>query len=1026
MFMKRYSLLFFSLISFYICIFSQAGHIFVSDFYVDNNYFDSKVTSIEFDSEGLSFVAGRSGVAIFDGIAWESVNSVPQNVNKIKLDTSNNNFYLALKGGVGIMSKGTDGDYSFKYLRTAEDSELNFNKIIIAGNSVAFYSDKLIYILDNASNSVDSIVASEKNKFAGIINRKTSLYVNIENKGFHKIDGSSLKYISTLTSLKSSKVLFTTSFNNKNILFGTNKNKIYLFDGKKFIQFAEHTEIRDFLQENILWDGIDFSGKYFALTTLTGGCAIIDKSYGKIVNVINYQTGLPDDEIYAIAKDVNNGIWLSHEHGISRCDPELKLRVYSSYLGISGNINDVLVRKGVLFTATNDGVYYLEKVAHKKSSVQRKSKKNSSSRLRNIASRTQPENRNSYLEQSITHQYRRVSNLNEKCKKLYELGDNLIALTNFGVYEISEALARPMITNIYPNDILVAKDTPVVYVAALDGVYELSYKSERKKEFNQWSYKKIRKEIQSQVFSIALDDAGNLFLGLDSKALICSPNSKGGFNAPRELILPEKTDEPINLILKNGEVYFIQSTGVYVYNAQKDEVFYHDIRSITTKNLQYIIGESDAWIKETNLWEPVANFSEGFSADILSAFKNIRKIYTDKNNELWMVFGTDQLLKIPTQSNANYDFKLSIKSLRDNANNLYELDNALIPYSNNAIRLTMSAPFYLRPEEIQYSYMIKGLKNYEGWSEWTSSRNVELSSIKAGKYTISLKARNVFNQITDIENVHIKILKPFWQTQSFLIGSIVSLFILIGLAFYLSNIRLLRKKRVLEEKVRERTVQLQEEKDKTETLLLNILPKETAEELKEFNKVVPRKYNNVTVLFTDFKGFTMLAEKLTPEELINEIDLCFKEFDAILGRYRIEKIKTIGDAYMCAGGLPTKYKNNSLEVVNAALEIRDYMLSYAKERKSKGEPYFEIRIGVHSGEVIAGVVGTKKYAYDIWGDTVNLASRMESSGEPGKVNISGDTYKLVKSKFVCTHRGKIKAKNKGEVDMYFVDGIKGK
>ena len=208
------------------------------------------------------------------------------------------------------------------------------------------------------------------------------------------------------------------------------------------------------------------------------------------------------------------------------------------------------------------------------------------------------------------------------------------------------------------------------------------------------------------------------------------------------------------------------------------------------------------------------------------------------------------------------------------------------------------------------------------------------------------------------------------------------------------------------------------EKARSEELLLNILPEETAEELKTSGHAVPRSYEMVSVLFTDFKGFTRISEKLTPEELVAEIDVCFKKFDQIAEKYGIEKIKTIGDAYMAAGGLPVANTTNAEDVINAALEIRDFMLGY---KQRKGDNGFEIRIGVHTGPVVAGIVGIKKFAYDIWGDTVNTASRMESSGAPGKVNVSGYTHELVKDKFTFEHRGKIAAKNKGEIDMYFVE-----
>lgn len=223
----------------------------------------------------------------------------------------------------------------------------------------------------------------------------------------------------------------------------------------------------------------------------------------------------------------------------------------------------------------------------------------------------------------------------------------------------------------------------------------------------------------------------------------------------------------------------------------------------------------------------------------------------------------------------------------------------------------------------------------------------------------------------------------------------------------------------LEREVSLRTNQLRSEKQKSDDLLLNILPEEVAEELKDKGRAQARLHEDVTVLFTDFVDFTRHSEKLTPAEIVDELDGCFKAFDEIITRHGLEKIKTIGDAYMAVAGLPIPHTDGAAAAVRASLDIRDYIA----QRRIKNPGSFDIRIGVHSGPVVAGIIGVKKFAYDVWGDTVNTAARMEQSSEPGRVNISAATHALVGHRFVCTYRGEVAAKGKGTMGMWFATAV---
>ena len=357
-------------------------------------------------------------------------------------------------------------------------------------------------------------------------------------------------------------------------------------------------------------------------------------------------------------------------------------------------------------------------------------------------------------------------------------------------------------------------------------------------------------------------------------------------------------------------------------------------------------------------------------------------------------------------------------------------------YNQRNITLDFAALHYSFSEKNKYAYKMVGVD--EDWIYVTERRFANYSNIPAGEYEFIVKGSNadgVWSE--DVASLKIKIVPPYWATMWFRALCVLGF---LGIVYAVYRIRLKSindQKIYLEGEIQRRTTEiraqkdkienqkeeLEIEKDKSEKLLLNILPSETVEELKSKGKARARQYRMASVMFTDFKGFTQIAEDLKPQELVQELDNYFIKFDEIIEKHDIEKIKTIGDAYMCAGGVPIRNKTSPIDVVLAALKIQEYMGELAEEKAGEKEEAWELRIGIHTGELTAGVIGRKRFAYDIWGDSVNVANRMETACEPGKVNISGKTYSHIKEFFQCTYRGKIQAKNKGEIDMYFVDGI---
>ncbi len=350
-------------------------------------------------------------------------------------------------------------------------------------------------------------------------------------------------------------------------------------------------------------------------------------------------------------------------------------------------------------------------------------------------------------------------------------------------------------------------------------------------------------------------------------------------------------------------------------------------------------------------------------------------------------------------------------------------ENMILRYTEKNIVFDFTSISFTDPTQIEYQYYLEGAE--ESWNPLTTQNHVSYTALRPGKYTFHLKAVNgegIWNE-NPVE-FHFRIKPPFWQTWPFYIAVIVILIASVILYIQLRTRHLLREKRILEEKVAERTAevvaqkeQIEKEKEKSEELLLNILPRKVVDDLKTKGFTVPEGFDNVTVYFSDIVGFTDMSAKLDPKILIDELNDIFTAFDDIMVANQCERLKTIGDAYLAVCGMPVPNEKHAHNILNASIQIIHYL-----ENRNKTSQYkWKIRIGVHSGRVVGGIVGVRKYIYDVFGDTINTASRMESNSEPMKINVSESTYKLTFKDFEFIDRGTRDVKGKGPMRMYFVN-----
>lgn len=357
---------------------------------------------------------------------------------------------------------------------------------------------------------------------------------------------------------------------------------------------------------------------------------------------------------------------------------------------------------------------------------------------------------------------------------------------------------------------------------------------------------------------------------------------------------------------------------------------------------------------------------------------------------------------------------------------IIETDEIILTWRENVISFEFAALHFAAPEQNQYQYMMEGFDN--DWQQVGNRRFVSYTNLPEGNnYTFRVKASNkdgIWNE--EGRSIKLKILPPPWKTWwAYSIYSALGAGLLIGFINFQISRERKKKEQVelyneeLEALVKERTILLENEKEKSDALLYNMLPKDIADEIKEKGSATPRRYEEVSVLFTDFENFTSTAATMSAKKLVSEINEIFEAFDNIIEKYNLEKIKTIGDAYMAVSGLPKEKEDYAFLCVKAAQEMQEFI----KHRNENAAVKWRMRIGIHSGSIIAGIVGKKKFTYDIWGSTVILASRMEEVGEIGRVNISATTCDYIQEYYECEYRGKVSVEGQGEMDMYFVNDL---
>ena len=868
-------------------IISQEGEPFMNHIKPEN-VSGAKITSITEDIENTMVFAGNRGVSTFDSEEWQNL-TVPNIPMVVSADTSLPMIYVGGRGFYGYLMKSGDGAYIFHDLGEEGIESGDITRIFQTDQHIIYYGKDMIAMADRQIlYNARRYMADSLTDFAGLFIFNDKIIVNFRDVGLHELEGREVIRKRTSTDFGESEILFWLDYG-KEILLGTSKNRLYRYNGRTFRSI--YLEDQAYLTESTLDGGVWLEEDIIALSTVLGGCLIVNVKTGKTLNTLNLQTGLPDDEIFAIARDQNKGLWIAHQYGLTRVDASLPVRSYENYPGLSGNLTAVAMLNNTLYVSTNEGVFFLnekkdfvvteteevvkvetpstiqleveepavgEELAtqpiHRELSPreirrQRRQARRDSleseqdslqedlmdemksgqqgpdSRPRLTEEKEAGEGRDSgegitlvaprmsarsvkkkiYDLQSISHEFTRLGRFEEKVKDLVPLGNRIIIASNGGLYEVENKQLKAIRKDWYIERILPSSDPGRMYVVTDETVYAMRLRN------NDWSIETDFNYIGQEIYSICEEGDSAIWVGCDNRSyrVMLMVDSIQGIDT---IDFHEDYYDPVIVRNIHDTVYFFLSSGIFFYDSDS----LHKTSYIKANSIpQYFFSDgSISWANTGDQWISLEN-QDNYNKLVdsyLNLFDNITDLYLDQKGDTWVVYADQSLYRINNAKVDQYQpgFQLFLKSVHDSKGS-NPLDELLFDYLDRSLVFNFSAPYYLKDHSTSYQYFVEGMS--AGWSAWDDSPALSFPVLPVGKIKLHVRARNILGQYSSLKSYPIVIKPPWWLSWVFI--SLVGL-ILIMIVIQIIRMRvrkLQRDKQMLEQKVLERTAEIQRQKD---------------------------------------------------------------------------------------------------------------------------------------------------------------------------------------------------------------------
>ncbi len=1017
----------------------------------------SDVVSIHQDSKGLMWFGTQDGLNLYNGFDFQvfshdliDTTSISNNFIHTIFESSDSVIWLGTENGLNIFNKNT---FEFKSILSSKNSikqKQNVWAITESDKYILVGTEKGVIKIDkktHKSSKITLLLSTDIKKLRVrkllYLKKQGDLLIATEGNGIirYNIETEETEQFYQDNSLLKSNMVWDITQDSEGTIWVSTNNGINFYDlttnrvsSNHKLDLSIGTDAIKCVYEDksgIIWVGTESKG-LFKLKTFS--------SIDHYLYSANVSTSLSSNKVNTIYEDNSGIIWIGTQSGVDKFDKQKQyFQHYQHWTNITNSIISNMVwsifqdsKTSSILVGTDKGLNIFDK---------------SSGKVKHV------------IPELVIKNWQKTNNI----MSIYKDHNNKILVgTDGGVYVLEDTKLLPLggsenKQNKYRTYVILEDKKNRLWLGTKEGLVIVS---EDRRSFKTITNSDTAGALSSDIIrSMAQSKSGQIWVGTDGGGLCKVIETKGKITFK----VYSKNQENINSISNNTVLSIFEDKkgilwlgtfggGLNTFNPKTEKFGRYTEKDGLSNNVVYGIEED----KEGNLWmstnkgisqfiKRIKQFRIFEESDGLQSNEfNNGAYYKSESGQLFFggINGFNAFYPEDIHINKSKpkplitNFYLFNKPVKIGENevlkkHISESDEIVLKHKQNVISFEFAALHYSYPLKNQHKYMLENFN--EDWVDIGNSRRANYTNLDPGEYVFKVKVSNSDGIWSDdVAQIRVIVEPPFWRTLWFIIifYIFIPLLMIYGIIRYRIN-QVQSQKELLEVQVRERTYEvikqkelLEVEKEKAEKLLLNILPYETAEELKSKGKATARQYRMTSIMFTDFKSFTKIAETIDPQELVAELDNYFIKFDEIIEKHDIEKIKTIGDAYMCAGGIPLRNKSNPIDIVLAGLEIQRFMTHYHKLKGQEGKTGWGLRIGIHTGSVIAGVVGIKRFAYDIWGDSVNIASRIEAAGDVGKVNISGTTYELVKEFFTCEYRGKIKAKNKGNIDMYFVHSIK--